>query len=205
MATLLTHVNNTLALIGEQPLTSSVGNLGTLTKRCLQSAIYTVVAETRHTGFLSQTLFTVTNADFTVAAFTLPSLCIQLKNIYWRSVYSTPYQLIKLMPSSFDNLDNNWAYTIVGNQVYIGYRLPRPFTAILEAYLAPSIDGVADSFNLIVPQETEIAIEAVAAGLLASSYIDDLATQASLTRRAETEVMQLRKRAGSMRAPISWR
>lgn len=205
MATLLTHVNNTLALIGEQPLSSTVGNLGTLTKRCLQSALYTLVAETRHTGFLSQTQFTVSNADFTVAAFTLPSLCIQLKNIYWRSVYSTPYQIIKLLPSTYDKLDNNWAYAIIGNQVFIGYKLTRPFTAILEAYTAPSIDGVADSFAVIVPQETEIALEAVAAGLLASSYIDDLATQASLQRRAQSEVEQLRKRAGSMRAPISWR
>ncbi len=205
MATLLTHINNTLALIGEQPLINSTGNLGELTKRSIQSALYKVVAETRHTSFLSQQLFSVTNADYTVPAFSLPDRCIQLKNVYWRSAYSTPYQVVKLLPSTYDKLDRNWSYCIVGTAVYVGYRLTRPFTAILEAYFAPTITGAADNAVVVVPEETEIAIEATAAALLASSYLDDLAAQSSLQKRAENEVEQLRKRAGSLRAPISWR
>ena len=205
MSTLLTHVNNTLALIGEQPLINTTGNLGDLTKRSLQSALYKVVAETRHTSFLSQQVFSVTNADYTVPAFVLPELCLQLKNIYWRSVYSTPYQIVKLLPSTYDKLDRNWSYCIVGSSVYVGYRLTRPFTAILEAYFAPSLSGAADNFNVSIPQETEIAVEATAAALLSTSYLDDLAAQSALQKRAENEVEQLRKRAGSMRAPISWR
>jgi hypothetical protein len=205
MSTLLTHVNNTLALIGEQPLSDTTGNLGTLAKRCLQSALYTLVAETRHTSFLSQTTFTVTNTDHTLPAFTLPALCIQLKSIYWRSDAPAPYRVIKLYPASYDTLDRNWSYCIVGSQVFVGYSMPRPFTAVLEAYVAPSLEGAVDSFAVVIPQETEIALEATAAALLGSSYLDDLAAQGSLQRRAEAEIAQLRKRAGAMRAPISWR
>lgn len=208
MAALLTHVNNTLALIGEQPLINTTGNLGELAKRSLQSALYKLVAETKHSGFLTQTTTVVSTTDYLVPALALPARCIQLKNIYWRSTNSTntpPLEVVKLLPSTFDKLDRNWAYCIVGNNVYIGHRMPRPFTAIVEAYIAPTLSGLTDAGVVVVPEETEIALEAVAAALLSSSYLDDLAAQSSLQKRAENELLQLRMRAGSLRAPISWR
>jgi len=61
--TLLQLINNILRSIGEQPLTTSADNLGTLAKQAIQSAIFTVVSQTRHSSFMADANFNVIETD----------------------------------------------------------------------------------------------------------------------------------------------
>lgn len=208
MASLLTHINNTLALVGEQPLLNTVGNLGNLAKREFQSALITVVQETRHSSFLSLTDFAVTAANPLTPAFALPSRCTQVASVYYKDTLNPTYPVLtKLVPRRLEQLTQpgSIGYSIVGSSVHIGQAFVRPFTATLEAYTCPDTSALADGTEVGLPQEVALVVESVAASLLASSYIDDLAAQNTLRQRAQLDVENLRKRAGAMRAPISWR
>jgi hypothetical protein len=206
MASVLVHVNNVLAQIGEQPLTSTVGNLGNLVKRELQSALYSVVSQTRHTAFLSTTDFTVSAVSALTPSFALPTRTIQIKTLFYKDT-STPTlpRVVPILPRDLSVVSQpgSLGYAVVGSNVHVGQGFARPFTATLYAYTAPALPPL-DTDLLTLPDEILFALESVAAAAVASSYIDDLAQQRSLQTRAEQEVLQLRARAGSMRAPISW-
>jgi hypothetical protein len=208
MATLLTHVNNTLAQIGEQPLLSTVGNLGTLVKRELQSALFTLVAETRHSSFLTLTDFTVTAPSPLTPSFALPLQTTQVKSVYYKDTLDPAFPVLtKLLPRELQQLTrlSSIGYAVVGSNVHIGQAFVRPFTATLEAYICPDLSLLADGAAVVLPAEVLNALEVVAASLVAVSYIDDLAAQRTLETRATVEVEQLRKRAGALRAPMSFK
>jgi hypothetical protein len=206
VATLLTHVNNTLRLIGEQPLANTASPQGSLAKQMLESALITTVAQTRYSSFLTLQTLTVSATDYLTAAFALPARCIQLKNIWLRQpTNSTPsFKLVKLTPRSLETLYKSFAYCVVGSNVFIGSALARPFDVSLEGYFAPAVLTLVDSDTLAIPDEVVNCMEAVAAATLSVSYLDDFAQAAQLQKRAEAEILQLRQRAGAMRAPISW-
>jgi hypothetical protein len=208
MAQLILHINDVAAQIGEQPLLSSVGNLGTLIKRELQSALFTVVSETRHSSFLSLTDFTVTAASPLLPSFALPARTMQVKSVYYKDTLAPALPVLtKLLPRELQELTrrSSIGYAVVGSNVHIGQAFTRPFTATLQAYICPDISTLTDTDNLVLPDEVLNVVELVAASLVAVSYIDDLAAQRALQTRATAEVEQLRKRAGALRAPISWK
>lgn len=206
MATLLTHVNNTLRLIGEQPLANTASSQGLLVKQMLESALLTTVAQTRYSSFLTIQTIAVSASDYLTPAFALPARCVQLKNIWLRQpTNSTPsFKLVKITPRSLETLYRSFSYCIVGSNVFIGSALARPFDVSLEGYFAPAVLTLLDSDVLSVADEVVVCMEAVAAATLSVSYLDDFAQAAQLQKRAESEILQLRQRAGAMRAPISW-
>jgi hypothetical protein len=205
MATVLQLVNNSLRQIGEQPLVDTTGNLGALARQGLETALYTVVAETRHSIFLQKSEFTVTNADYEVSAFGLPDRCVQVKDVFFKYTGTSPNALQKLYPRSYDSLYNGHGYNIVGKYVYLGANLPRPFTSVLMFYQAPTVEGLVDAANIDLPVEVQNVVEAQVAAFLGASYLDDLAQHSQLVKKAEALTKTLRARAGSMRAPITWR
>lgn len=208
MASLLSHINSTLALIGEQPLLNTTGNLGNLAKREFQSALIATVQETRHSSFLSLADFTVSAVSPLDPAFALPVRTLQVASVYYKDTLDPTYPVLtKLVPRRLEQLTrlSSIGYAVVGNSVHIGQAFVRPFTATLEAYTCQDTTALADAAEVGLPQEVSLVVEAVAAGLLAASYTDDLAAQNTLKQRAQLEVENLRKRAGALRAPISWR
>ena len=206
MAILLTHVNNCLRLVGEQPLANTNSNQGNLVKQLLESALYSVVSQTRHSSFLSMQTVAVTAADYLAPAFSLPVRCVQLKNLFLQQTTNStpPIRLVKLTARSLETLYKNYAYAVVGNSVYLGAVLVRPLNVTLEGYFAPAVLSLSDTDFLAIPDEAATCVEAVCAALLSTSYCDDFAQAAQLQKRADNEVTQLRARAGAMRAPISW-
>lgn len=204
MATLLTHINNTLRIIGEQPLLSSVGNLGDITKQSLEEALLTLVQETRHSSFSSLQTFTATNADYLQPAFALPARCTQVDTLYYQVPDSNPQRLIKLKPGALEGLYNNYRFCIVGQQVYVGNVLKRPSTLLLKAWVAPALPAL-DTDLLTIESDLVPAFEAIAAATLATSYLDDLAQANTLTKRAQELTTRLRLRAGATRDTIRFR
>lgn len=138
MATLINHINSVLRLIGEQPLANSASNQGSLVKQMLESALITVVAQTRYSSFLSLQTLSVVAADYLTPAFALPARCIQVKNIWLRQPTSTTpaFKLVKLTPRSLESLYRSFSYCVVGSNVYVGAALARPFDISLEGYLS---------------------------------------------------------------------
>jgi hypothetical protein len=198
VASLLTHINNTLRLVGEQPLLSSSGNLGDLCKQALDEALYVVAAEVRHTSFVQLTTFTVANTDYLQPAFTLPSRCVQVLALYYQTPNTTPTRLTKLKQAPLQTLLSSYSYSIVGSQVFVGNVLTRPFDLRLKSVVAPALPAL-DTDLLTLDSEVVPVLETVAASLLSSSYLDDSAVTGTLTRRAQDSVARLRNRAGLTR------
>jgi hypothetical protein len=204
VALLLSHINDTLRLIGEQPLLNSSGNLGELTKQALDEALLTVAQETRHSSFTSLVPYVATNANYLIPAFTLPSRCVQVLTLYYQVPSTTPQRLIKLVPGALETLATNYRYLIVGSEVYVGNVLVRPCTLTLKSIVAPALPAL-DSDNLAVESDVGLVVEAVAAALLAYSYLDDGAQAGTLERRAQEAVVRLRARAGLTRDGVRFR
>lgn len=204
MATLLTHVNNTLRLIGEQPLLNTTGNLGDLTKQALEEALYSVIQETRHSSFQQMLSFNVTQVDHLLPAFVLPTRVAQVQGVYLQYGTAPNLRLLKLTPGSLETLSTNWRWCVVGSDVFVGASVNRPATLRLKALVVPPLPSV-DSGVLTIVDEAATVMEAVAAAVLASSYLDDLAVVSSLQNRAEQLVTRLRSRAGAFREQINFR
>jgi hypothetical protein len=204
VATLINHVNNTLRLIGEQPLLNTVGTLGDLCKQALDEALITVVQETRHTSFSQLLSFSATNPDYLQPAFSLPSRLTQIDCLYFVAPNSTPSRLVKLVPGALETLYNNYRFCVVGQQVFVGNVLQRPASFRLKGWVAPVLPAL-DTDVLTIESDVAPVFEAVAAATLATSYLDDLSQQATLTKRAQELVQRLRTRAGATRDTIRFR
>lgn len=204
MASLLTHLNNTLRLIGEQPLLNSNSTLGDLCKQALDEALITVVQETRHSSFSTLLSQTATNADYLLPAFVLPARVTQVDAIYYQAPNTTPTRLVKLKPGALETLALNYRYCIVGNSVYIGNIISRPAQLRLKCWQAPVLPTL-DTDVLAIDSDVVPAFEAVAAATLATSYLDDLSQASTLAKRAQDLVARLRLRAGATRDTIRYR
>ena len=204
MAALLTHVNNTLRLIGEQPLLNTTSTLGDLTKQALDEALLTVVQETRHTSFNTLLSFSATNPDYLQPAFVLPSRVTQVDALYYQAPNTTPTRLVKLKPGALETLFNNYRFCLVGNSVYVGNVLARPTALRLKCWQAPALPSL-DTDVISVDSDVVPAWEATAAATLASSYLDDMSQQSTLAKRAQDLVSRLRLRAGATRDTIRYR
>lgn len=204
VALLLTHINNTLRLIGEQPLLNSTSTLGDLCKQALDEALLTVVQETRHSSFSLLLPQTATNADYLQPAFALPARVTQVDAIFYQAPLTTPTRLVKLKPGALETLALNYRYCIIGNSVYIGNVISRPATLRLKCWQAPALPAL-DTDNLAIDSDVVPAFEATAAATLASSYLDDLSQANTLAERAQQLVARLRLRAGATRDTIRYR
>lgn len=204
MAALLTHVNNTLRLIGEQPLLNTTGTLGDLCKQALDEALLTVVQETRHSSFSSIASFTASNADYLQPAFVLPARVAQVDALFYQAPNTTPTRLVKLKPGALETLALNYRFCIIGNSVYVGNVISRPADFRLVCWQAPALPSL-DTDVLALDTDVAPTVEAVAAATLASSYLDDLAQQNTLKTRAQELVQRLRLRAGATRDTIRYR
>lgn len=205
--TLLDLVNNVLRLIGEQPLINTQGNLGTLTKQALQSSVFTVVSQTRHSSFLLSEKFAVAETDRLLPAMALPARCIQISNLFYLVNKNTtePY-LFKLEPMRREQFRRRHSgYAVVGSNVYLNLYAERPLTLELEYYKAPDIETLADTDVVDIALEVTKVIETTTAAALAVAYLDDLAQQNSFQKLSQFEVEQLRRRSGALRAPVAWR
>ena len=203
--TLLQLINNILRMIGEQPLTSSDGNLGTLAKQSIQSALFTVVSQTRHSSFMKSTSFNVTETDAQLPAFALPSQCMQISNLFYIDENNTPTVYSKLSAIRREQLHYKLGYCVVGTNVLLSHSFTRPFNVALEYYEAPVIEEEADNFNVDIAIEVLKAVETTAAAWLSLSYLDDSAQQTKFEKLSQFEIQQLRSRSGVMRAPTSMR
>lgn len=204
MAQLLTHINNTLRLIGEQPLLNSSGTLGDLCKQALDEALLTVVQETRHSSFSTLLPQIATNTDYLQPAFVLPSRVTQVDAIYFQAPNTSPTRLVKLKPGALETLALNYRYCIVGNSVYVGNVIARPAALRLKCWQAPVLP-TNDGDNLAIDSDVVPAFEATAAATLATSYLDDLSQANTLAERAQQLVARLRLRAGATRDTIRYR
>lgn len=192
-------------MIGEQPLDDTTGNLGTLARQAIQSATYTVVSQTRHSSFLTSTSFNVVQGDYLLSSFELPARCMQISNVFYRNNLTDPVTLTKLQPRRREELAYKIGYAIIGNSVFMGYELERPFDVVLEYYNAPNLESLGDADVVPVAEEVTKAIEITAAAWLSLAYLDDLAQQNSFEKLSQFEIDQLRKRSGVLRAPVAWR
>ena len=203
--TLLQLINNILRSIGEQPLQNSDGNLGTLAKQAIQSAIFTVVSQTRHSSFMVDLTTNVIEENSLLPAFSLPSECIQISNLFYVDTTNEPAALVKLPVLRREQLTYKQGYCIAGTNVYLSHLYKRPFITILEYYKAPLVEGEADNYNITIAPEVLKAIETTAAAWLSLSYLDDMNQQSKFEKLSQFEIEQLRRRSGVMRAPVSFR
>lgn len=203
--TLLQLINNILRLIGEQPLTSSDGNLGTLAKQSIQSALFTVVSQTRHSSFVKSTVFNVTETDAQLPAFAIPAQCMQISNVFYIDNSNTPSAYLKLTAIRREQLHYKLGYCVLGTDVLLSHSFVRPLDIALEYYEAPVIEAEADTYTITIAREVVKAIETTAAAWLSLSYLDDSAQQSKFEKLSQFELDQLRRRSGVMRAPTSMR
>jgi len=204
VALLLQHLNNTLRLIGEQPLLNSTSTLGDLTKQALDEALLTVVQETRHSSFSTLIAATATNVDYLQPAFALPARVTQVDAVFYQAPLTTPTRLVKLKPGTLETLALNYRYCIIGNSVYVGNVISRPASFRLKCWQAPALPTL-DTDNLPLDSDVVPAFEATAAATLATSYLDDLSQAATLAKRAQDLVARLRLRAGATRDTLRYR
>lgn len=203
--TIIQLINNVLRLIGEQPLLTSDGNLGTLAKQSIQSAVYTVVSQTRHSSFMRDSTFNVTETNALNPAFTLPNRCMQISNVFYIDDAAAPPSFLKLAPVRREQLSHKLGYCVVGNNVHLAQQFLRPFDVVLEYYEAPLIEESTDDTQVNIALEVIKAIETTAAAWLSLSYLDDNAQQTKFEKLSQFEIEQLRRRSGVMRAPVSFR
>lgn len=180
-------INDTLALIGESPLTTSTGSLGKLTRSVLQTAIFRVIQETRPSFFELMMTATASNEDPFVPAIVLPD---NVSEVY--SVYFISNSLVtKLQSNSFAFITRGLSlgYCVVGRDVYIGSGFARPADFRLHVLNVPSLPP-ADDVDSGIPDAAVGAIKHTAASILCSSYLDD-ANASAVQRNIAQELMNV--------------
>jgi len=190
--------NYVLSLIGEQPLLSSAGNLGQLVRNSLYTSTLAVVQSSRASFFEQFVTGTATNDDYLVPAMVVPTDVIQVLDV----LYADPY--VNLVPLSRQELVNfnrsypDYTYDIVGSNLYISPRIPRPANIRLRALVVPSIP-TADDTLVSIPKPALPAVAHGAASILCLSYVDDGNAAAQHERLADELTMALRQQYGITR------
>lgn len=161
--------NQTLALIGERPLTTTTGSLGGIVRQALTTALFKVVQETRAATFEQFLTFTATNADYLVPVGTIPPTVAQFNKLQYRITGDNRIYTIKSQPLEF--LSYEPSYTIVGANLYLSPTFNRPITLFASVLNVPEIpaDGVVSP----LPDYLVGAVTHTAAAILCQSYLDD--------------------------------
>lgn len=176
--------NNVLALIGERPLTTTVGSLGGIVRQALTTAVYKVVEETRAQTFEQFLTFTATNDDYLVPIGSLPATVVQFNKLQFRVTGSNRICTLKHQP--LELLACELSFTIVGINLYLTPMLKRPITLFASVLNVPDLpaDGVVSP----LPDYIVGAVSHTAASILSMSYLDD-ANAAALHRNTAAELV----------------
>lgn len=169
-------INQVLALVGEQPLASSAGTLGQLTRSVIDTALQAVTQSVRPQTFERIYALTTTNNDYTVPVGAVPSNIIQIYNCFWRQGLVSPYKFVRLDTQPYEVLDQRIGYTIIGNSLFVSPLINRsdeyPLTIHLHTLTAPVLP-TADDEDAGIPQPLLSAVKHQAAAIMLLSYVDD--------------------------------
>lgn len=186
MASTLELINQTLALIGERPLSTSTGSLGGICRSALTTALYQVVQSTRASVFEQFLTFTATNADYLVPIGVIPPTVAQIYKVQYRTTgYNDIYTLEK---QRIEQLPYSYAYALVGANVYLSPLFARPITLFATVLNVPVLP--ADDVLSPIPDFLVGAIVHTAASILSLSYLDD-GNAAALHRNQAQELTGL--------------
>lgn len=188
MPSTLDLYNQTLALIGERPLTTSVGSLGGMVKNAITTALYKVIGETRASTFEQFLTFTGTNDDYLVPIGVVPPTVVQFNKVQYRATGQNTLVTVKHQP--LDLLSFTFGYSIVGANLYLSPMYKRPITLFASALVVPSLP--ADDQPSPVPDYLVGAIVHTAAAILCISYLDD-GNAAALQRNLAQELIGLNR------------
>jgi hypothetical protein len=195
MAFTLDLINNTLALVGERPITTSTGSLGGIVRQALTTALYKVVQETRAQTFEQFLTFTATNDDYLVPIGSIPPTVAQFNKLQYRVVGDNRILTLKHQP--LELLPYDRSYTIVGANVYLSPMFNRPITLFASVLNVPSLP--ADAVDSPVPDYLAGCVIHTAASILCLSYLDD-PNASSLHRNIAAELIGIaRLQFGSTR------
>lgn len=191
----LEFYNYVLSLIGEQPLLSSEGDLGSLLANSVYSSTLAVVQSSRATFFERLYTATATNSDYLVPAFTLPNELVQLYEMW---LVDSQSNLLLMHRQPFDRLNygnHYFSFDTIGNDVYFSNNIVRPATVKLRALFAPNTK-IADDLAFPVPQPAQPAIAHGAASIMCLSYVDDGNAAASHKKISDELTAMLRQQYG---------
>jgi hypothetical protein len=178
-------INNVCSLIGERPIASSTGSLGTIVRSAINTAIQTVADETRASSFEKLITFTATNNDYLVPIGVIPSSVSRIREVSIRT--DAPNQLVvRLESQSLSLLPYYYSYTVIGDNLYLSPSIARPvvvYALSTDVPTLPSDDTVLPFSNSLLP-----AISHSAAAILCISYLDD-ANAASLQQRLASDLI----------------
>lgn len=199
--TRLQLVNSVLALVGENQLLSTTGNLGTLVVDTINTSIANIVQETRSQVFESTLAANVTSPDYLTSALTLPDNTAQVYSVLLRvsTGLASGDKLFSLDYLPLEDTPTEPSYSVVGKQLFVSPMVARPFTLRVHTLTIPVLP-INDGDDSGLPDIVIPAVQHAAAAILALSYLDD-ANQASLHRNvAEQLIAKLKQQYGNNRA-----
>ena len=176
--------NQTLALVGERPLTTTTGSLGGIVRQALTTALFKVVQETRAQTFEQFLTFTATNDDYLVPIGNIPLTVAQFNKLQYRVVGDNKILTVKHQP--LEILPYDLSYSIVGANVYLSPMFKRPVTLFASVLNVPSLP--ADAVDSPIPDYLAGCIMHTAASILCMSYLDD-GNAAALHRNVAAELI----------------
>jgi len=193
----LDFFNYVLSLVGEQPLATTAGNLGMLTRNAIYTSLLTVVQSKRANFFEKLLSGEVTNVDYLVPAFSLPDEVTQVLNVWLvDQVTGEMVQLVQ-QPLSTQTVPT-LSYDIIGNKLYINKGITRPAQLSIRALVIPTLP-TSDTDDVGIPAPLRPAIAHGAASILCVSYIDDGNAAAQHKRLADEAMLMLRQQFGIAR------
>lgn len=199
--TRLQLINHTLSLIGENQLSTSANQLGTLAVNVLNTAFSSVAQDSRHSSFEIILTGNITEADYLNPAYSIPLDVLQVYKVFVKTTDVTNgYSVLdELEYLELDCLFDETGYSIIGNNLYLTRCITRPFTIQIQAvqnYELPALDS--DVVDL--PDQVLQAVAHTAASILSLSYLDNPNAAATQSNLRNAIIDKLQKQSGSTRA-----
>lgn len=194
----LEFCNYVLSLCGEQPLLSTTGNLGSLLRNAIQTALLKVTQETRATFFEQMITMTATDDSYLVPAGTLPDEVAQVFNV-WLVASDCVYPLARSAFEKLNYMSPLYSYDIIGSDLYLNASIVRPAELRLKVLAVPTLP-IADDAEVNFPLALHAAIAHTAASIILVSYVDDSSAAAIQQRMAEMLIVNIRNHFGVGRA-----
>lgn len=189
-------INHTLSLIGENKLTTSDNQLGTLVTNILNTAISTVAQETRHNCFEKIEQPVVTVDDYLSPSYDIPDSVIQILGVNCRVSVKNFGDVLDVLPYiELSDLDVELGYSVVNGSIYISKNIARPLTLFIHTIQTkelPENDG--DLVKL--PNQVVYATAHTAASILCLSYLDNPNAASVQRNLAQTLIEKLTKQQG---------
>jgi len=194
----LEFYNYVLSLIGEQPMLSSDGDLGSLLANSVYSSTLAIVQSSRATFFERMFTATATNNDYLVPAFSLPNELVQLYSMWLVTPQSDLIEMHRQPLQSLTYGNHYFSYDIIGNDVYFSRNVVRPTDVKLRGLFVPNTK-IADDVVSPIPQPAIPAVAHGAASIMCLSYVDDANAAASHKKISDELTLLLRQQYGASR------